>query len=109
MGLVDLVLNRETMAIPTEASGAVEASLSGVSCHYVLDGTSGDVTIMREAGGERWTVIEGVWFATFRNLQLLLEGINLLPEFKHSFLLLREVWPLGYFCEFRLHVMLFEL
>ena len=57
-----------------------------------LDGTGGDMAVVRQSRGERRTIVEGELWSTLRHLKLLLEGIDLSPVGKNFFFLFREVW-----------------
>ena len=51
--LVDLVLDRKTVAVPTSATLDAVTVHSGVTGHSVLDGTSQNVTWERKGDKER--------------------------------------------------------
>ena len=61
VSLVDLVLNGEAVAIPSESSAAMVAGHGGVSSHDVLDCSCRDVSIMGQTCCEWRSVIKGVW------------------------------------------------
>ena len=46
---------------------------------------------MRHSCGERRSVIESELWLALRELELLLEGFNLLPVFEHLFFFFREI------------------
>mmetsp|Transcript_5114 Transcript_5114/g.7795 ORF Transcript_5114/g.7795 Transcript_5114/m.7795 type:complete len:530 (-) Transcript_5114:157-1746(-) len=104
--LVDLVLDGQAVAIPSESSLAVMSGLSGISGHAVLDGTSGDVSVMREASSERRPIVEGVGLPAFREFELLVESIDLRPVGEDLLFLGGEVGSFGNFVELRLHVVM---
>lgn len=78
------------MAVPTEAPGDVMTSHGLVAGDNVLDGPSQDVAIVREAGGEGRSIVEYVLRLVLGAFQLSLEGVNLGPELKNPFLLVRK-------------------
>ena len=57
-----------------------------------LDGTGGDMAVVRQSRGERRTIVEGKLWSALRHLKLLLEGIDLSPVGKYFLFLFREVW-----------------
>ena len=88
--LVDLKLDREAVAIPSEPPLDVEPLLVPVAGHNVLDGARQQVTVVRQTRRERRAVVERVPRAAFALLQRRLKGVNLLPELERLLLLLRE-------------------
>ena len=92
------------MAVPSEPALAVVAGLRGIPCHHILDGAGGDVSIMGQARGKGWPIVESVGLAALGKLKLLLEGVDGVPELEHLFLLLREVRPLGHGVETGFHL-----
>lgn len=60
-----------------------------------LNGTSSNMTIVRESSCERRAVIECVKGFALCQLKLLLESVNLLPILKYLLFLFREVRSLG--------------
>jgi hypothetical protein len=93
--LVDLILDRQTVAIPPEPSRNGVSSLGGVSADDVLDGSSCDVSVVRSSSGEGRTIVESVWREMSVLLQLFLEGVSILPILKNFLFLLREIDPFG--------------
>ena len=59
-----------------------------------LDGTSGDVAVMRKTCCEWGAIVEGVQRLALGELKLLLEGVNFLPILKYFLLLCGEVGSL---------------
>jgi len=59
-----------------------------------LNGTSSNMTIVRETSSEGRTIVEGVQGFTLCELKLLFEGINFLPVFQYFFFFFREVGSL---------------
>lgn len=57
--LVDLVLDRQTMTVPTEAAFNIKAALMRKSGNDIFDGSCEQMAIMRQAGRERRSIIEG--------------------------------------------------
>ena len=57
--LIDLKLNRETMAVPTKAPRNMMTCLVRVPTDDVLDRTGEKVTIVRQSGGKWWAIVEG--------------------------------------------------
>lgn len=84
--LVDLKLDRESVAVPPELTGHVVPGHGGISGDHVLDGTCTDVAVVGEPCGEGGPVVEGVRLLALRLLELLLEGVNLLPVCQYVFL-----------------------
>ena len=62
-----------------------------------LDCAGSDVSVVGQAGGKWWTIIEGELRLALGELKLLVEGIDLLPVSQHFFFLLREIWPFGHY------------
>lgn len=58
--LVDLILDRETMRVPTEAAFNVEATLVGPAGDHIFHGSSKDVAIVRQPSGKGRSIIKGV-------------------------------------------------
>ena len=85
--LVDLVLHRETVAVPPEAPLHVVARLVRVPRHHVLNRPRQDVTVVRRPRGEGRPVVEVVLRLTLRQLQRRLERVDLLPVRHHLLLL----------------------
>mmetsp|Transcript_8452 Transcript_8452/g.14176 ORF Transcript_8452/g.14176 Transcript_8452/m.14176 type:complete len:410 (-) Transcript_8452:186-1415(-) len=106
--LVDLVLDGEAVAVPAEAAGAVVACLRCVSRHGVLDGSGGDVAVVGQSRGEGGPIIEGVGLPALGKLELLFEGVDLLPVLEDVLLLHGEVGSLGDLGEFGVHVVVGE-
>jgi len=75
------------VAVPTESSLYVMASLRCVSAHDILNGSSCDVAIVGRTCGERRTIVEAERGQMFSFLQLFLKCFYLLPVLD-SFLLL---------------------
>uniref|UniRef100_A0A8R7QJW8 Uncharacterized protein n=1 Tax=Triticum urartu TaxID=4572 RepID=A0A8R7QJW8_TRIUA len=95
--LVDLVLDREAVAVPAEAARDVAAPHRLVPGDHVLDGAREDVAVVREPCGEGGAVVEDELLAALRATELLVEGVELGPEAEHALLLRREgeVLPLA--------------
>ena len=93
--LIDLILDRQAVAIPSESSRNKMACLRCEPADHILDGPSRDVPVMGGSGGEGRTVIEGEGRQVLSFLKLLLEGIDLGPISKDFLLFLREVDSLG--------------
>mmetsp|Transcript_3715 Transcript_3715/g.9272 ORF Transcript_3715/g.9272 Transcript_3715/m.9272 type:complete len:417 (-) Transcript_3715:124-1374(-) len=94
--LLRLLLHGQAVAVPAEAARHVVARLAGVARHNVLDGASQDVAIVRQASGEGRAIVEDVLRLALRPAQLLLESIELSPQLKDLFLLLREAEVLSF-------------
>lgn len=103
MNLVNLKFNGQAVAIPTKASADVMPLHSCISCHDILDGTGGDMAVVRQSRGERRTIVEGELWSALRHLELLLEGIDLSPVGKYFLFLFREVWFIRNCSKFGLH------
>lgn len=87
---VDLVLNREAVAVPAEAAGDVVAGHGVEAGDDVLDGAGEDVAVVRETGGEGRAVVEDVFGLILGAGELGLEGLDVGPEGEDGFLLLWE-------------------
>lgn len=87
---VDFVLHRESVAVPAKSPFNVVSGLGGVPADHVFNGSCCDVTIVGGSGGERRTVIKGIRRKVLGLLELLLEGVDLLPIVEDSFFFLRE-------------------
>jgi hypothetical protein len=59
--LIDLVFHGEAVTIPPRTAGDTMRGLAGVACYDIFDGAGEDVAVVGEAGGERGTVVEGVF------------------------------------------------
>lgn len=68
--LVDFVLDRESMGIPSKSSLDVVALHGPVPRDDVLDGGRQQMAIMREACGEWRAIVESVGWATSRQFKL---------------------------------------
>jgi hypothetical protein len=64
------VLNRKTVSIPTEATLDMKALHGPVSGNNILDGGGKKMSVVRQAGRERRTIVEIVSRATFRQFYL---------------------------------------
>ena len=58
--LIDLVLDWQTVTIPPRATLHPETIHAGIACHYILDSSGKDVSVVRKTGGEGWAIVEGV-------------------------------------------------
>lgn len=67
------------MAIPPESSGHVMTRHRLIACHDVFDCAGQNVSVMREAGGERRAIVEDVLGEMFGALELGFEGIDFVP------------------------------
>ncbi|KAH3671882.1 hypothetical protein OGAPHI_000068 [Ogataea philodendri] len=88
--LVDLVFNRQSMGIPSKPSFNIVTIHGGISRNNVLGGGSQNVTIMGSSCCKWRTIIKGKLRVSFRQLQRLMKGVDLIPVFQHFFLLFRE-------------------
>ena len=68
----------------------VEAGLVGEARADVLDRAGEDVAVVRAARGERWAVVERVLRLALGLAQLVLEGVDFLPELHGLLLALGE-------------------
>ena len=75
------------MAIPAEAAGDVMPGGTRKSSHYILDGASEDMPVVRQACGEGRAVVEDILRAALTAPQLLLKGIGIVPVLEDGFLL----------------------
>ena len=89
--LIDLVLNRDAVRIPTEASLHIMALHGPVPRDDVLDRRGEQVAIVGQAGREWRAIVEGVRFLAARELDLRLEGFDGLPAREYGFFFFREV------------------
>jgi hypothetical protein len=106
--LVNFVFNRQSMCIPAKSSFDMEAFHRPVSGNNVLDGGGEEMTIMRETCCKWRSIVECIWFAALRQLDLLLldkrgsssgcgvaylalESFNLFPPLQDGFLFLWKV------------------
>ena len=62
-----------------------------------LDGTGGDMTVMRQSRGEGRAIVESVLFLALGHLKLSVEGINFSPVVQDFFFLSGEVWLVGHY------------
>ena len=91
---VDLVLDRQTVAVPSEATRDEVSRLRGIAADHVFDGACRNVTVVRSARGEGRSVVKGVRRKVLRLFELHLKRINTFPILQRRFLLLREVHTL---------------
>ncbi len=96
---VDLVLDREAMAVPAESASDVVAFHGLESSNDVLDCTGEDVAVVRESSGERRPVVEDVLGHVFCELELCLERLDFIPKIEGLLLVFweGEVFPFTYF------------
>ncbi len=92
--LVNLVLDRQSVTVPSEPSLHVVAGLRGVAADYVLDGAGGNVAVMGCTSSKGRSVIESIRREMFGFLELHLKRIDAVPILQRGFLLLRKVDPL---------------
>jgi hypothetical protein len=85
--LVNLMLNRKTVAVPTKSSRDMVASGASKTGDNVFNCTSKDVAVVRQPRRERRAVIKYILRASFATFELLLECIVFLPKTKDSFFL----------------------
>lgn len=90
VGGVDLVLDGQPVAVPTEAAGDVVATHGLVARDDILDGPGEDVAVVRQPRRERRPIVEDVLGLPLSKLELRLEGVDLGPEGKDLLLLLWE-------------------
>ena len=76
MRLVDLVLDGQAVAVPSEPALTVVPSLRGIPRHHVLDGAGSDVSIVGQTRGKGWPIVEGVGLAALRQFKLFLKGVD---------------------------------
>mmetsp|Transcript_26727 Transcript_26727/g.33313 ORF Transcript_26727/g.33313 Transcript_26727/m.33313 type:complete len:503 (-) Transcript_26727:26-1534(-) len=93
--LVDFELDGQSVAIPAKAALHVVAFHSGIPRHNILDGAGGDVAVVRQSSSEGGAIVEGEFRLALAELELLLEGINLLPVGEHVLFLGGEVRLVG--------------
>ena len=79
------------MAVPAETTVYIVTCRVGESSNDIFHCACQQMSVVRQACGERWSIVERKRFATLGLLQRRLEGVNGLPIRKHLFLLLREV------------------
>lgn len=89
--LVDLVFDRQAMAIPPEPPRHMVAIGSLEAGDDVLDGTGEDMAIVGEASGEGRPIVEDVLGPALGELQLRVERIYLTPSLQDLLFLLRKV------------------
>ena len=63
--LVDLVLYRQTVAIPAPFADNLLSRLMLVSAHDILDGTRQDMAVVRKTRRERRSIVEDEWGTIF--------------------------------------------
>ena len=88
--LVDLELDGEAVAVPPEPARDVPPPHRLVAGDHVLDGAGEYVAVVGQARGEGGPVVEYELLAALRAAELLMEGVDLLPQLEHPQLLLRE-------------------
>ena len=93
--LVNLILDRQAVAIPPESSRNKMACLRCEPADHILDGPGRNVSVVGGSSGERRSVVEGEGRQILCFLQLLLEGIDLGPICKDFLLFLGEADSLG--------------
>ena len=77
----------------------------GAKCSSAyLDGAGGDVAVVGHASGERGAVVEGEGGLVFGQLELLVEGVDFLPEGEDALLFVGEIRPLGHYKPLRLQM-----
>jgi hypothetical protein len=89
--LVNLMLDRKAMGIPTKATLDMKALHGPVSRDDILDGGGKKMSVVRQAGRERRSIVEIVSRAAFRQFYLSKEGVDLAPSLEDDFLFLGEV------------------
>ena len=62
-----------------------------------FDGSGGDVAVVRHARGEGRAIVEGEGGFVLGELQLFVEGVDLLPVFEDLLLFLGEVGPVRHY------------
>jgi hypothetical protein len=95
--LVNLVFDGQAVGIPSESSFDMMSGRIGVTRHHVLDGTQEQVSVMRQTGGERRTIVESEFAISLALLEPLLaqlltglERVNGSPEFENLFVVRGE-------------------
>ena len=83
--LLHLVLDREAVAVPAERAFAVFAAHGLVARDHVLDRAGEDVAVVRQAGGERRSVVEQEFGIAFPVPDGLFKDAVLFPECKIGF------------------------
>ena len=90
--MVDLIFDGQPVAIPPESAFDVMSALRLVACDGVLDGTHQDVAVVGQTRSEWRAIVEGVLGQVLGPLQLLLEGVNVLPVSQNLLLFTGKVW-----------------
>ena len=81
--LVDFVLDRQTVAVPAEATQHVAPFHRPVARHDVLQRRRHQVTVVRQPGRERRAVVEDVRLLVARVLERFAEQIATTPEIQN--------------------------
>ena len=63
--MVYFIFDGEAVAIPSCAAGDMVTGLAGVAGDDVFDCAGEDVSVVGEAGGEGWSVVEGEFLCLF--------------------------------------------
>src|SRR5699024_5636487 len=83
--LLRLQLGRKAVAVPAEDARDVVAGHGAVARDDVLDVASEQVAVVRQAIGERRTVVEDVFLVALAVVKAGLEGVVLLPVLQYLF------------------------
>lgn len=70
---IDFEFNGQTVAIPAEAPFNVIALLMGISSDNVFDGSGQNVSVMRQSGCKRWTIVERITVKVKRECHVVCE------------------------------------
>ncbi|EYU46175.1 hypothetical protein MIMGU_mgv1a009767mg [Erythranthe guttata] len=76
---IDFMLHRQPVAIPSESPGHVMTRHGLIPGHDILDSSGQNVPVVREASGERGSVVENVLRQILGELELGFEGIDFIP------------------------------
>ena len=93
--LVDLVLNGQTVAVPTESTVDIVTGRVSVSGDDILDGTCEEMAIVGKAGSEGRAVVEAEGFPALALLEGCLEGVDGAPVSDDLFLFCGKVEGCG--------------
>ena len=84
--LINLMLDRQTMTIPTEPAHDIAPLHRPVARHNVLDSAGNQMSVVRQTRREGRSIVEDIGLLILSILQALLKHILALPELKNRVL-----------------------
>ena len=99
--LFHLIFHRQTMAVPPEGARNIFAAHRLIPRNHVLDRPRQQVTVVRQTGRKRRTVIKNKFLITPALFQGLGKDPVILPELQHFLFHLRKVDLIRYWFKHR--------